>query len=72
MEARASKEELGGGLLGIIRWVSTKTLPTHSTLHLQVFTPDRTEELRITVRNVHKKRQSHCIFIHSLNENVNM
>jgi hypothetical protein len=52
--------------------VSTKTLPTHSTLHLQVFTPDRTEELRITVRNVHKKRQSHCIFIHSLNENVNM
>jgi hypothetical protein len=31
----ASKEELGGELLGIIRQVSSKTLPTHSTLHLQ-------------------------------------
>ena len=29
-----SKEELGGGSLGIIGQVSTKTLPTHSTFHL--------------------------------------
>ncbi len=35
MEAPASKEELDGGPLGIIGEVSTKTLRTHSTLHLQ-------------------------------------
>jgi hypothetical protein len=31
LEAPASKEELGEVLLGTIKWVSTKTLPTHST-----------------------------------------
>ncbi len=32
MEAPASKEELGGGLLTIIRWVSAKILLTHSMI----------------------------------------
>jgi hypothetical protein len=34
LEVPASKEELGGVLFGIIGWVSTKTLPFHSTLPL--------------------------------------
>jgi len=58
LETPASKEELGGGLLGIIRWVSTKTLPTHSTFHLQGIRSAQQRPLKVCGCNK-QKRQSH-------------
>ena len=46
-----SKEELGGGPWGIIGEVSTKILPLHSTLHLQVITRELERRVMITNGN---------------------
>jgi len=53
-----SKEELGGVLKGIIRLVSTKTLPTHSTFHLRIYSGEIILWLMITEQNKQKRALS--------------